>query len=115
MATVTRTYLVDDLNGSDVDVQTVAFSLDGTDYEIDLDPANADRLRDALARFLENATQSRSRPAKKSQTRSRRSQPVVSGPDQTRAVRTWASANGYQVSARGRIPTNVLDAFNAAH
>ena len=36
MATVTRTFLVDDLDGSTEDVQNVRISLDGADFEIDL-------------------------------------------------------------------------------
>ncbi|MGW5521728.1 Lsr2 family DNA-binding protein [Gordonia sp. NPDC003950] len=30
-------------------------------------------------------------------------------------VREWATANGYSVSARGRLPRNVVDAYDAAH
>ena len=40
MATVTRTFLVDDLNGSTDDVSTVQFHLDKTSYEIDLTATN---------------------------------------------------------------------------
>lgn len=52
MSTVTRTYLVDDINGSTDDVATIQFSLDNTSYEIDLDAANQERLRDQLAKYL---------------------------------------------------------------
>lgn len=114
MVTVTRTVLVDDLDGSQDDVHTVRFSLDGTDFEIDLTADNEARLRDKLARFVENAT-----PARPSRGRARKpgrvSRPAASDPDSTRAIRAWAAANGYQVSARGRIPKSVQDAFAAAH
>jgi hypothetical protein len=30
-------------------------------------------------------------------------------------VRDWARQNGYTVSARGRIPNSIQDAFAAAH
>jgi hypothetical protein len=56
MVTVTRTVLVDDLDGSQDDVHTVRFSLDGTDFEVDLSTENEARLRDKLARFVNNAT-----------------------------------------------------------
>ena len=36
MATVTRTFLVDDLDGSTEDVENVRLGLDGTNFEIDL-------------------------------------------------------------------------------
>ena len=32
----------------------------------------------------------------------------------TQAVRSWAESNGYEVSARGRIKTEIVDAFRAA-
>ena len=40
MATLTRTYLVDDLDESEEDVENVLLALDGTNYEIDLSAAN---------------------------------------------------------------------------
>ena len=55
MATVTRTFLVDDLNGSTEDVATIQFNLDGTSYEIDLSATNQERLREKLAKFLDAA------------------------------------------------------------
>jgi hypothetical protein len=51
MATVTRTFLVDDLNGSTEDVATIQFNLDGTSYKIDLSATNQERLRDKLAKI----------------------------------------------------------------
>jgi nucleoid-associated protein Lsr2 len=33
----------------------------------------------------------------------------------TRTVKEWARANGYQVRERGRIPRAVMDAFDAAN
>ena len=56
MATVTRTYLVDDLDGSEDDVENVLLALDGTNYEIDLSAANARRLREKLERFVAAAS-----------------------------------------------------------
>lgn len=57
MATVTRTYMVDDLDGSTEDVENVQFSLDGHNFEIDLSAENAARLREKLQRFLEASQQ----------------------------------------------------------
>jgi hypothetical protein len=36
-------------------------------------------------------------------------------PEQTKAIKEWAKANGHQVSDRGRIAQKVLDAYEAAH
>ena len=35
--------------------------------------------------------------------------------DQVQAIREWARSAGYQVSARGRIPRTIHEAFDAAH
>jgi hypothetical protein len=32
-----------------------------------------------------------------------------------RAVREWAQEQGYDIGVRGRIPTEIADAYNAAH
>ena len=51
MAQKVHIVLVDDLDGSEA-TESVSFGLDGTSYEIDLNDANAARLRDALAEFV---------------------------------------------------------------
>ncbi|WP_455710519.1 Lsr2 family DNA-binding protein [Rhodococcus globerulus] len=35
--------------------------------------------------------------------------------EQLRAIRDWAGKNGFDVSARGRIKADVVEAFDAAH
>jgi hypothetical protein len=112
MATVTRTFLVDDLDGSTEDVQTVRISLDGSNFEIDLSAANTARLRDKLAKYVDHAT----RPTPQETRRAPRIvKPAVSGREQVQAVRDWARQNRYTVSARGRIPGSIQGAFAAAH
>jgi hypothetical protein len=114
VATVTRTYLTDDLDGSDEDVNTVEFTLDGTSFEIDLSAANEQRLREKLARFVDAASpakQPKAAPAK----RSTKTASVASTKEQTQAIRDWAKAAGHAVSSRGRIAKTVQDAFAAAH
>ena len=54
MAQRVNVVLVDDLDGSDA-VETVSFALDGVDYEIDLNAAHADALREALAPYVGHA------------------------------------------------------------
>lgn len=88
--------------------------MDGTDFEIDLSADNQARLRDKLTRFVENATPVRA-PRGRGRSGGRVWRPPAFDPDQTRAIRAWAATNGYEVSARGRIPRAVQDAFAAAH
>ena len=113
MALVTRVYLVDDLDGSEDDVSTVTFTLDGKDYEIDLSAGNADRLRGKLAKFTDAASPVRTKGAP-TQSNSRAALPRTSR-DQTQAVRDWARSTGHVVSDRGRISRSIQEAFNAAH
>ena len=114
MAHITRTYQVDDLDGSEDDVTTVLFSLDGSNFEIDLSAANEARLRDGLARFVDAASSVKPARAGRAPPRAK-----VAGPppnrDQAQAIRDWARNNGYEVSARGRISKAIQDAFEAAH
>lgn len=35
--------------------------------------------------------------------------------EQLTSIRDWARKNGYSVSDRGRIPSDVLEAYDAAH
>ena len=116
MAIVTRTYLVDDLDASEEDVENVLFAIDGTNYEIDLSAANAGRLREKLARFIDAASAvrvSKSAPAKRGPKG--KAAPVPSNREQLQAIREWAKVEGYEVSGRGRISRAIQEAFDAAH
>ena len=54
-----KVMLIDDLDGSE-GAETIRYSVDGKDYEIDLSEKNAKRLRDALTEFIEKARPARS-------------------------------------------------------
>jgi|1186.fasta_scaffold171999_1 hypothetical protein len=107
--------LVDDLDDTVMENgngQTVRFSLDKQDYEIDLTNEHADELREALARYVAVARKTGSdRPARARRTGPSRSSRSDVSPT---AVREWAKVNGVQVSARGRVPQRVIDQFRAA-
>ncbi len=104
--------LTDDLDGSEA-AETVTFGLDGVEYEIDLSDDNASELRDALAQYVEHG---RKTGGRRQSGRSTRESAVKSKPDreQTRAIREWAQTQGYDVSDRGRIPKDVVDAYQNA-
>ena len=114
MALITRVYLVDDLDGSEDDVTTVQFALDGRNFEIDLSAGNDERLREKLAKYVDAATPVK---AAKAVPVKRTAKAAVAPPsrDQTQAVRDWARSNGFEVSTRGRISKAIQDAFNSAH
>jgi hypothetical protein len=109
MAQKIQTLFIDDLDGSEAD-GTVRFSLDGTDYEIDLNGEHAQELRDALARYVSAARRAGGgarRPARSG----RRAQ--ANGLNTTE-VREWAKAQGIDVKDRGRVPAELVVKFQAA-
>src|SRR5215210_5448189 len=108
MATKTVVHLVDDLTEEPADT-TVHFGIDGREYELDLTDANAQELRNLLARYIPVArkvgAQRTPRPAAAPKP--------FSGFDPA-AVRAWAAGNGMTVNARGRIKSEVIEAYRAA-
>jgi len=114
MATITRTYKVDDLDGTTEEgVETVQIALDGQAYEIDLGTANAERLRENLQRFVDAATPTKTKaaPAK----RGAKPAAAMSNRDLVREIRRWADEVGLAVSSRGRLSADLVDKYNAAH
>jgi hypothetical protein len=106
--------LLDDLDGSEAE-ETVAFSLDGTSYEIDLSKSNANGLRDALAKYVGAARKAgRATGGRQSSGRSRASGSAAIDRDQAAAIRSWAKKQGLKVSDRGRIPASIIEQYNAA-
>jgi nucleoid-associated protein Lsr2 len=104
MATKVVTSLQDDLDGSAA-VETVHFALDGVEWEIDLSERNANRLRNSLSDFIAHG---------RKVGRKRVVKAASSSQVDTKAVRKWAEANGIEVNARGRIPTEVVERYRAA-
>ena len=111
MAQTVNIVLVDDIDESEA-TETVAFGLDGTSYEIDLNDGHASSLREALAPFLGHARKVTSgrRSAKKS-SGAAASATGASAAD----VREWARENGHSVPDRGRIPAEIREAYDAVH
>ncbi|MEU6061093.1 Lsr2 family protein [Streptomyces sp. NPDC047097] len=109
--------LFDDIDGGEA-AETVVFGLDGKSYEIDLNPANAKKLRKALAPYM---AAGRARPGGRAGRRSgtgpaprpAQASHTTLDPDPA-AVRAWAQSNKLEVPARGRIPKRIYEAFHAA-
>jgi Lsr2 len=104
-----QTLFIDDLDGSAAD-GTVRFGLDGTDYEIDLNAAHAQALRDALARYISFARRARSNPGRPART-TRKAPAAAVNPTE---IREWAKAQGIEVKDRGRVPAELVVKFQAA-
>ncbi|NKY87841.1 histone-like nucleoid-structuring protein Lsr2 [Nocardia veterana] len=104
--------LVDDYDGKSKADETVLFGIDGVEYEIDLSTKNADKLRGLLEEWTQAA---------RKVGRNRRGASRIGGPrttpdrKQTAAIREWARNNGYEVSSRGRIHKDIIEAYNKAN
>lgn len=112
MAQKVTVTLVDDIDGGMAE-ETVEFGIDGVSYEIDLSSGNAGKLRGSLAEYVSNARKAGGRrkvtgPARRASGAGRASVDR----EQNAAIREWARKNGYNVSDRGRIPAEVLDAYH---
>lgn len=111
MAQTVKIILEDDLEGGSAE-ETVRFGLDGGQYEIDLNSANATKLREALRPFVSKA---RRASAKTTSNRGATTRPSRSGNPETPKIRAWAKENGLQVSDRGRIHQDIQDKYYDAH
>lgn len=101
--------MVDDLDGSPAD-ETIQFGVDGAEYEIDLSNENASELRSFIAQYVEHGRRVGGR--KRAAGVAPRGGTTSVDREQNQAIRTWARKEGYEVSDRGRIPSEVIDAYN---
>ncbi|WP_163377143.1 Lsr2 family protein [Dietzia sp. Alg238-R159] len=103
---------IDDIDGADLGDKpnAISFAFEGKEYSIDLSDANAEAFRAAVAPYIEaghRVTGSKTKTARKATAK------TASG--DTKAIREWARTNGYDVSDRGRIPADVMEAYAAAN
>ena len=110
------TTLVDDLDGTEAH-ETVEFGLARATYEIDLSENHARELRDALGDYIAHARRLSGRRGGRHSTRastagSRPAGTTTADREQNRAIREWARRQGMTVSERGRIPAQVIEAYN---
>jgi len=107
-----KTVLVDDIDGSALPTSSTSttFALNGVQYEIDLAPENVERLKEALAPFIKAGRKVGSASRGRASSGSRRS-----SRGDLAAIREWAAANGHKVGDRGRIPSEVVAAYEAAN
>lgn len=115
MAQTLVTRLTDDINGKEIPVgegETFDFAFQGYAYSIDLDTKNAKKFRDSLTFYVEHAR----RTGKADVLPLRRTDGARRGAGDAdpAQVRAWAEANGYEISPRGRIRSDILEAYKAA-
>ena len=104
--------LIDDIDGSDITDgggEQLEFSVRGVDYRIDLSTANLAKFDKALKPYIDAAETVGGK---------RRQRVKASGAKRATVnladIREWARGEGYDVSDRGRIRAEIVDAFHAA-
>ena len=110
MAKQTTVTITDDLDGS-ANAREVSFGLDGKTWVIDLSAKNRAALEKALKPFIAKATEQRRGAA---QTKTSRATSRSKTRKDLAAIRQWAKDNGHEVSDRGRIRADVVNAYEAA-
>ncbi|GLU47383.1 histone-like nucleoid-structuring protein Lsr2 [Nocardiopsis ansamitocini] len=110
MAQKVQVLLVDDLDGGEAE-ETVSFAVDGSTYEIDLSGDNANKLRGALAPFVDAARKAPGKAGRAARGTKQRNAPSR---ERSAEIRAWAKAAGKQVNERGRIPQSIMDEYHAA-
>lgn len=106
--------LVDDLTGDELpdDTTPLRVTVGRRSYTLYLSDTSLGKFNDALAPFVENAdSEANKQPAANNKPDRER----------TRAVREWAQAegikqpNGKPLGDRGRIPQEIIDAYDEKH
>lgn len=113
VATRTQTIRVSDLSGEDIGDagQTVNFSIGSSNYVIDLSDKEAEKFFDAFKKYTDVAQKTGGRGVRSTGGSGR----AKADKEQLAAMRSWARANGHQVSDRGRISQEIQDAYHAAN
>jgi hypothetical protein len=106
--------LVDDLDGGRA-TETVAFALEGSNYEIDLSKRNADKLRRALRPYLESGRKVRRGPQSRAAKGTRRSGTGHSEDYDRAEVRAWAKSHRIKVAPRGRISNDIVERWRQSN
>ncbi|MCW2859083.1 MAG: Lsr2-like protein [Actinoallomurus sp.] len=109
MAQETIVRLLDDIDGKPAD-ETVSFSLDGTTYEIDLRTKNADKLRKVFAPYVEKGRKGGVRRAGRGAGRAGR---TTHNRERAADIRGWAKDHGITINDRGRIPAEIVQAYES--
>jgi hypothetical protein len=103
--------MTDDIDGSEA-VETIRFSLDGKDMEIDLSEANAAELRKSLEKFVQAGRRVSGGSARGGK---RSGGSTTSNREETQAIRLWAVDQGLPVNERGRISSDIVEKYKKAH
>ncbi|MFC9839680.1 Lsr2 family protein [Rhodococcus sp. NPDC127530] len=107
--------LTDDIDGTmfGEDGETISYAVDGVEYQIDLKDEHAKELRETFEYYIAHSTRLGGRKHRADRQVNPAAAKRPSG--ETKKIRAWAIEQGYELSSRGRLPTEVEQAFHDAH
>lgn len=107
--------LVDDIDGTVFgdEGESINYAVDGVEYEIDLKAEHAKEFRDAFDYWIAHSR----RVGGRKRRSNRVTDPTGSTPrtGEVKQIREWATEQGYEMSSRGRIRADIVQAFHDAH
>lgn len=103
MAQETIIRKIDDIDGSEGDVDTLTFAVHGKTYEIDLSKANVQRFEEVFAPYVEKARRAQLHSTGGNRAATRGSGSTAESRQQSQELRAWAKQHGIAVSDRGRV------------
>jgi hypothetical protein len=116
-----RMMLIDDLDESE-GAETIKYSFEGIDYEIDLSEKNAKAFQDALEKYITASRQAPRASLRSSgggtsarQGTKGRSSGGGSKREDLAEIRAWARNQGKDVAERGRVAQSIIDDYDKAH
>lgn len=102
-----REVVESDISGQP-DAATVMFGLEGDWFEIDLTEAEKKKLEQALKPYLTKGRKPTSQGEKK------RVVPETTA-EEREQIRVWARSKGFETPPRGRVPKEIMAAYDKAH
>jgi hypothetical protein len=113
----THITLTDDLDGTEATC-TVRFGFEGSFFAIDLNDANAAVFAEVMSKYISAARSDgpmdRIKGRKLRVAKRTDEELLKMRPYNPKAVREWAKANGYDVGDRGRLHSDIVDAYLSA-
>lgn len=106
-----KVILIDDLDGSEAE-QTLHYTVDGQEYEIDLSGKNAASFYAAIQPYIDKSRKLELPVVTPRRTTRRSTTPGATKGDSAQ-VRAWATARGIEVNPRGRIKKEILEQYQA--
>lgn len=112
MAQKVSVQLVSDLSGEEIKEGkggTVSFTVENTTYELELTDKEADKFHGLFQDYI-----SVSRKVSGGGGKKRTTVKGSASKEELAAIRKWAGENGYEVSERGRIKGEIVNAYHEA-